>query len=107
MDPAERSILEEYLGRTSERKVRLRHPQRGPSVTVLEMARKNAELLLKEQVIKVKSKDRRSGLEEIREFLGLPSVPEFIECYDISHFQGRQTVAAGVQFENGQPRKAG
>ncbi|MBI41162.1 MAG: excinuclease ABC subunit C [Leptospiraceae bacterium] len=107
MDHQERSILEEYLSKTSDRKVRLRHPQRGASVTVLEMARKNAELLLKEQVIKVRSKDRRSGLEEIKEFLGLDAAPEIIECYDISHFQGRQTVAAGVQFENGQPRKAG
>ena len=107
MNPQDRSMLEEYLSKTSDRKVKLRHPQRGPSVTVLEMARKNDELLLKEQVIKVKSKDRRSGLEEIQKFLGLDALPEFIECYDISLFQGRQTVAAGVQFENGQPRKAG
>ncbi|MCB1137209.1 MAG: excinuclease ABC subunit UvrC [Leptospiraceae bacterium] len=102
----ERSTLEKYLGQKTERKVRLRRPMRGPSVTVMEMVRKNAELLLKEQVIKVRSKDRRSGLAEIQEFLNLPTLPEIIECYDISHFSGKQTVAAGVQFENGQPRKA-
>lgn len=103
----ERNTLESYLSQKTERKVRLRHPLRGSSVTVLEMVRKNAELLLKEQVIKVKSKDRRAGLQEIQEFLNLDRLPEIIECYDISHFQGKQTVAAGVQFENGQPRKAG
>lgn len=102
----DRTILEKYLSKTTDRKVRLRHPMRGPAVTVLEMARKNAELLLKEQVIKVRSKDRRSGLEEIKQFLDLEKLPEIIECYDISHFQGRQTVAAGVQFENGQPKKS-
>mgnify|MGYP001386224818 CR=1 FL=1 len=50
MNPQDRSMLEEYLSKTSDRKVKLRHPQRGPSVTVLEMARKNAELLLKEVI---------------------------------------------------------
>ncbi|MCB1164625.1 MAG: excinuclease ABC subunit UvrC [Leptospiraceae bacterium] len=103
----EKSSLEDWLSKKTSRKIRIHQPSRGPNATVMEMVKKNAELLLKEQIIKVKSKDRSSGLAEIQHFLQLSAIPEIIECYDISHFQGRSTVASGVQFQNGEPRKAG
>jgi excinuclease ABC subunit C len=46
------------------------------------------------------------GLVELARALGLPRPPARMECYDISHFQGSQTVASMVVFENGKPHKA-
>lgn len=46
------------------------------------------------------------GMEQIKEKLGLPTLPRRIECYDISNFQGKDNVASQVVFEEGLPRKS-
>jgi excinuclease ABC subunit C len=78
----------------------------GASRTTLELARKNAALLLQERLTGLHHQDRSKGLKEIARMLGLPAPPAVMECYDISHFGGRETVASGVRFENGLPRPA-
>lgn len=45
-------------------------------------------------------------MQGLKDFLNLPQMPLRIECYDISTFQGAQTVAAGVVFKNGRPAKS-
>ena len=70
---------------------------------LVEMALKNAESHFGDQVSK--HEDRMKGLEEIKAKLHLPEEPLRIECYDISNFQGSQSVASQVVFEEGLPKK--
>jgi excinuclease ABC subunit C len=67
------------------------------------MASQNA----KAQFDKLVSKDeeKQQGLAEIKTKLSLQKLPLRIECYDISHFQGTETVASQVVFEDGRPSK--
>ena len=66
---------------------------------------KNAENKFEEQ-IKI---DESSSvfLHDLKSVLGLVTLPRYIECYDISTFQGSQTVASQVAFKDGQPFKSG
>ncbi|MCL5437008.1 MAG: GIY-YIG nuclease family protein [Candidatus Dependentiae bacterium] len=50
-----------------------------------------------------KELDRRAALEELGSMLGLPHPPRTIDCFDISHFQGRNMVGSCVRFTAGQP----
>lgn len=70
---------------------------------LIDMAYENAKAHFLKHV--TKSEEKKRGLEEIRDRLGLEKTPERIECFDISHFQGSQTVASQVVFEDGVPSK--
>lgn len=74
-----------------------------PNTSVIQLAEKNAELLLKEKILGLKNKLKKDGLNEIKEICKLNQIPEIIECYDISHFQGNEIVGSGVRFLNGEP----
>lgn len=67
------------------------------------MANQNAEAHFQKYVSK--SEEKMRGLEEIREKFGLANRPRRIECYDISTFQGAETVASQVVFEDGVPSR--
>ena len=71
--------------------------------SLVEMANQNAQAHFEKYV--TKSEEKRRGLEEIKERLGLPHLPLRIECYDISNFQGEESVASQVVFEDGVPSK--
>lgn len=68
-----------------------------------DMAKENAKTKLQE-VLSADDQAHRKMLG-VQNFLGLPRLPAWIECYDISTFQGGSTVASGVVFRNGQPAK--
>ena len=104
--PAETSDLETFLGDRRGGPVHLRVPQRGEKRQLLELARRNAaETLAREQVRWLADQGKTLGaLTELGEALGLPNPPLRIECYDISNFQGAQSVASMVVFEDGKPR---
>ena len=70
---------------------------------LLEQAERAALESFKEHVSK--SEAKQSGLAEIQKRLGLPVLPSRIECFDISHFQGAETVASQVVFEDGAPAR--
>ncbi len=70
---------------------------------LLEIVQKNAELLLKEKILGMKNKLKREALKQISEMLNLNKLPQIIECYDISHFAGKEIVGSGVRFINGEP----
>jgi excinuclease ABC subunit C len=70
---------------------------------LLEMAQSNAKAHFDKQVSQVEEKMR--GLDEIKEKLHLPKRPLRIECFDISTFQGTETVASQVVFEEGLPAR--
>jgi excinuclease ABC subunit C len=72
-------------------------------LNLLEMAQKNAEQNFLKYVSK--SEEKLRGLDEIQEKFNLPRRPSRIECYDISTFQGAETVASQVVFEDGVPAR--
>ncbi|MCI0343886.1 MAG: helix-hairpin-helix domain-containing protein, partial [Chloroflexi bacterium] len=86
--------------------VRLVVPRRGERRRLMELATRNAkELLAREHARWMADQGKTlAALEELAEALGLPGVPSRIECYDISTFQGRETVGSMVVFEDGKPR---
>jgi len=70
---------------------------------LLRLATENAQNRWSEQ--RDATGQRRQRLQALQEFLGLPKVPERIECFDISTLQGAHTVASCVVFVDGQPSK--
>ncbi|WP_437830268.1 excinuclease ABC subunit UvrC [Sorangium sp. So ce1153] len=93
----------EWLGDRRGRKVALFVPQRGPRVDVLKMANENAAHAFREK--QRSSDDLEARLEELRERLRLPTLPRRIECCDISHLGGGDTVGSIVALLDGQPDK--
>ena len=76
---------------------------------ILGIAQKNAEFNLEQLKLKELTKIQNDYNEVgsyIQEKLKLKNFPHTIECYDISHIQGTNTVASGVYFENGEPKKS-
>ncbi|MDR0960555.1 MAG: excinuclease ABC subunit UvrC [Propionibacteriaceae bacterium] len=88
--------------------VRIRVPQRGDKRDLLDTAASNAAATLSLHKTRRASDltTRSIALEEIQTALGLPEAPLRIECYDISHLQGTNTVASMVVFEDGMARKS-
>ncbi|MDI3284583.1 excinuclease ABC subunit UvrC [Polyangium sp. 15x6] len=93
--------VSEWLGDRRGRKVALVVPQRGPRVELLAMARENAEHAFKEK--QRASDDIEARLDDLRERLRLPALPRRIECCDISHLGGGDTVGSIVSLKDGQP----
>ncbi len=83
--------------------VALLAPQRGPRRQLLELAQQNARHAFDEKRRAEDDIDER--LLRVQERLRLPTVPRRIECCDISHLGGRDTVGAVVALFNGQPDK--
>jgi excinuclease ABC subunit C len=86
--------------------VRLVVPQRGERRQLMRLATRNAEeMLLREQARWLADQGKTlAALEELADALSLPGLPGRIECYDVSNFQGSETVASMVVFEDGKPR---
>jgi len=105
VDFEDRSLLEELLSEKRGRRVEILTPQRGPKRAMLELAEKNAALSF-EQRFRVLKPSTRVIAESLQESLGLPAPPQRIECFDISHFQGSDTVASMVVWENGRMKKS-
>jgi excinuclease ABC subunit C len=106
--PPSTQVMEELLGSVRTAKVRLRVPRRGDKKTLAETAARNAEQALALHKTRRASDltTRNIALEEIASALGMDEVPLRIECYDISHISGTNTVASMVVFEDGLARKS-
>jgi excinuclease ABC subunit C len=96
--------LEALLAERSGRRVAVRTPKRGSRRELVSMAARNAEFGLARRLEARESID--AALEELRERLGLSTLPRRIECYDVSNLQGTFAVASRVVFESGQLQKA-
>lgn len=92
-------VLKERSGNTTL--VRFATDERGRNL--VEMAHENAKAHFLKYVSK--SEEKMRGLEEIKNKFSLSEIPRRIECYDISTFQGSETVASQVVFEEGVPAK--
>jgi excinuclease ABC subunit C len=86
-----------------KKKLEILQPMRGPRRGLLDMAQQNAEHAFKEK--RRTHDDIEERLLRVQAKLRLPTVPHRIECVDISHLGGTDTVGAVVAFENGAPDK--
>jgi excinuclease ABC subunit C len=88
--------MKEYLSKKSNKKVKVIAPQGGEKKELLDFVSKNITATF------FAGSER---ITELQKALGLKSAPHNIECFDISHLSGTNTVASMVSFENGFPNK--
>lgn len=96
-------LMAEVLHERSGNKVVVRFATDERGRNLVDMANQNAKAHFLKYVSK--SEEKLRGLDEIKEKFNLPEIPRRIECYDISTFQGAETVASQVVFEEGVPAK--
>ena len=80
-------------------------PQRGDKRALLDLASTNAKQSY-DQRFRVLKPNARAIQEELQEVVSLPDLPKRIECFDISHIQGSETVASMVVWEDGKMKKS-
>ena len=101
-------LFEEYLLKIAEHSVKIIKPERGKKAKLWTLAQKNADMLLKELMLqKLKLENEPTKMvQALQEALNLSVPPIKVEGFDISHIQGKFTVASMVFFENGRPKKS-
>jgi excinuclease ABC subunit C len=102
------NTLEEWLSERKGSKVTINTPKRGDKYAQVELAKRNAKLMLRKMKIDMledSSKDINVALDNLQKALDLKSTPSRIECFDISHIQGTNVVASMVCFIDGLPAK--
>lgn len=105
----ELELYEKWLSLRLNKDVKIIKASTKTDKEILSLAQKNAEYNIEQQKLKDLANIQNDYNEVgnyIREKLKLSEFPHTIECYDISHIQGTNTVASGVYFENGQPKKS-
>jgi excinuclease ABC subunit C len=80
-------------------------PLRGDKRSLIDLAGNNAKQSY-DQRFRVLKPNARKIQEDLQEIIGLPELPKRIECFDISHIQGAETVASMVVWEDGKMKKA-
>ncbi|MGH9746567.1 MAG: excinuclease ABC subunit UvrC, partial [Candidatus Acidiferrales bacterium] len=105
MEFEERAVLEDFLTEQAKHRVEILNPQRGPKHHFLELVEKNAQhsFVQRFRVLRPSSAAIAEALESA---LGLLEPPKRIECFDISHTQGTETVASMVVWEAGRMKKS-
>ena len=108
VEGGDEAALTEALAQRRGGPVELRAAERGEKRRILELAERNARLALDEERLRAERRrsSRVEALEGLQLALGLDVPPIRIECFDISHLGGTQTVASMVVFEGGAPKKA-
>jgi excinuclease ABC subunit C len=99
-------LLEQLLSERRGRQAAIHTPQRGTKKAMLDLAETNARHCFDQRfrVLKPSAQLIRDALQDA---LGLVEAPRSIECFDISHIQGTDTVASMVVWEDGRMKKSG
>ena len=105
VDFHERAALEELLSEKRGSKVEILVPLRGEKRSLIDLAAKNAHQIY-DQRFRVMKPSIKAIQEALQDTLTLPDLPKRIECFDISHMQGAETVASMVVWEEGQMKKS-
>jgi len=106
---SEPETIIEFLSNQRGKKVHLHVPQRGDKADLMRMVEANAELILGEYKLELlkRGEDRIPfAIKALMTDLRLKTLPRRMECFDISHLGGTDTVASCVVFLNGRPRKS-
>ena len=98
----------EYLSQKSGQNVEIIVAQKGKNKKLTDMASLNGKEYLEKSVGVLKTREMKTlrAVERLKEVLNLQSVPYRMECYDISHISGTNSVASMVVFLNGEPAKS-
>ena len=102
--PEAGALLEDYLSGLRGSRVRLRVPERGVGRELMALAQRNADLAA--QAHRRDKAAAEAALAALAKRLELAAPPASMECFDISHLQGREVVASMVRFEAGRPDRA-
>lgn len=107
MDSVDRELFSEWFTSMKGQQVEVSVPQRGYKKDLIKMAEENAQNFLAERRRQWQYTIDKAGgaVKKLAEVLDLPRLPERMECYDVSHMQGAETVASMVVFEGGKPAK--
>jgi len=97
--PADRALLEEWLGELKGKKVYILIPKRGEKAKLSQMAMQNAKKSLQERINAILTEE--GMLDRIQRRLALGKRPQRIECFDLSNMAGTEGVGAMVVFERG------
>lgn len=105
----EKKLIQDLLSNLKGQKVKITIPKIGRKNNLLKLANKNAISYAQQMKVKWLSEDQRDPVKSItnlKDILKLPKAPKRIECYDISHLGGTNTIGSMVVFINGQAHKA-
>jgi excinuclease ABC subunit C len=105
VDFPDREALATLLGERSKRRIELAVPQRGEKRSLVDLAGQNAKQSYTQR-FRVLEPSRKAIQEALADSLMLPELPKRIECFDISHIQGAETVASLVVWEDGKMNKS-
>lgn len=102
----DRDVVEEWLTHRREHKVHLRVPRKGTKEKLVELAEKNAELVLTTDKERLKREEGRTvgAVKELERLLGLTGIMR-MEAYDISNTSGFASVGSMVVYEHGRPKR--
>lgn len=101
------AVLEEWLGKKRGFKVTFHTPQKGMKNKLVDLAARNAEMILNQDKEKIKREEGRTigAVKEIEGLLGLTSLNR-MEAFDISNINGFETVGSMVVYEKGKPKRS-
>ncbi|WP_109485719.1 excinuclease ABC subunit UvrC [Occallatibacter savannae] len=105
VDFADRQTLADLLSERIDRRVEVAVPQRGEKRSLVDLAGQNAKQSYIQR-FRVLEPSRKAIQESLADSLMLPELPRRIECFDISHIQGAETVASMVVWEDGKMNKS-
>lgn len=100
-------VLEEWMTKVRGSKVYIKVPKKGTKEKLVELAEKNAEMVLEQDRERIKREEARTigAVQELEELLGLPQITR-IEAFDISNTSGIESVGSMVVYENGRPKRS-
>ncbi len=103
----EAEVLEEWLGKKRGTKVVLHTPQKGMKNKLVDLAARNAQMILNQDKEKIKREEGRTigAVKEIESLLGLTGLSR-MEAFDISNINGFETVGSMVVYEKGKPKRS-
>src|SRR3984885_7529455 len=105
VDFTDRESLGAMLSERAGHRIELAVPQRGEKRSLVDLAGQNAKQSYTQR-FRVLEPSRKAIQEALADALMLPELPKRIECFDISHIQGAETVASMVVWENGAMKKS-
>jgi len=105
VDFADRATLGNLLAEQTKHRVEIAVPQRGEKRSLVDLAGQNAKQSY-DQRFRVLQPSRKATQQALQDALMLEEPPRTIECFDISHIQGAETVASMVVWEDGEMKKS-